>query len=51
MWGATLCSGILSECIKTLLYMLTLSAIGVRCSAVVRAFAHGLIGRRIDPLW
>ena len=23
---------------------------GARCSSVVRAFAHGAIGRRIDPL-
>ena len=22
-----------------------------RCSSVVRAFAHGAIGRRIDPSW
>ena len=22
-----------------------------RCSSVVRAFAHGAMGRRIDPLW
>ena len=24
---------------------------GVRCSSVVRAFAHGVMGRRIDPSW
>ena len=24
---------------------------GARCSSVVRAFAHGAMGRRIDPLW
>ena len=24
---------------------------GVRCSSVVRAFAHGAMGRRIDPSW
>ena len=24
---------------------------GVRCSSVVTAFAHGAMGRRIDPLW
>ena len=23
---------------------------GARCSSVVRAFAHGAMGRRIDPL-
>ena len=25
--------------------------VGVRCSSVVRAFAHGATGRRIDPSW
>ena len=24
---------------------------GARCSSVVRAFAHGAKGRRIDPSW
>ena len=24
---------------------------GERCSIVVRAFAHGAMGRRIDPSW
>ena len=24
---------------------------GARCSSVVRAFAHGVMGRRIDPSW
>ena len=24
---------------------------GVRCGSVVRAFAHGAMGRRIDPSW
>ena len=28
-----------------------LSSMGARCSSVVRAFAHGAMGRRIDPLW
>ena len=27
------------------------SGLGARCSSVVRAFAHGAMGRRIDPLW
>ena len=26
-------------------------AVGARCSSVVRAFAHGAMGRRIDPSW
>ena len=25
--------------------------VGERCSSVVRAFAHGAMGRRIDPSW
>ena len=25
--------------------------VGARCSSVVRAFAHGVMGRRIDPSW
>ena len=24
---------------------------GARCRSVVRAFAHGAMGRRIDPSW
>ena len=24
---------------------------GARCSSVVRAFAHGAMGRRLDPSW
>ena len=24
---------------------------GARCSSVVRVFAHGVMGRRIDPTW
>ena len=27
------------------------AAPGARCSSVVRAFAHGAMGRRIDPTW
>ena len=27
------------------------SIYGARCSSVVRAFAHGAMGRRIDPSW
>ena len=32
-------------------YILLLRQSRVRCSSVVRAFTHGAIGRRIDPLW
>ena len=28
-----------------------LEAAGARCSSVVRAFAHGAMGRGIDPSW
>ena len=31
-------------------YQLYLSVEGARCSSVVSAFAHGAMGRRIDPL-
>ena len=31
--------------------MLYFSFQGARCSSVVRAFAHGAMGRRIDPSW
>ena len=30
---------------------MTLCGAGARCSSVVRAFAHGVMGRRIDPSW
>ena len=28
-----------------------LNPLGARCSSVVRAFARGAMGRRIDPSW
>ena len=28
-----------------------LSVGGARCSSMVRAFAHGAMGRQIDPSW
>ena len=31
------------------LYVLLLLIVGARCSSVVRAFAYGAMGRRIDP--
>ena len=31
--------------------LLTLCGVGARCSSVVRAFAHGAMGRWIDPSW
>ena len=32
-------------------YHLSQPALAARCSSVVRAFAHGAMGRRIDPSW
>ena len=32
-------------------YLSSAIIVGVRCSSVVRAFAHGAMGRRIDPSW
>ena len=31
--------------------VVVLVEIGARCSSVVRALAHGAMGRRIDPSW
>ena len=36
---------------KTSKIMHFISETGARCSSVVRAFAHGAMGRRIDPSW
>ena len=33
------------------LYAFLIVVVGARCSSVVRAFAHGAMGRRIDPSW
>ena len=32
-------------------YLSSLASGGARCSSVVRAFAHGAMGCRIDPSW
>ena len=32
-------------------FYVTPASVGARCSSVVRAFAHGAMGRRIDPSW
>ena len=29
----------------------TIHIAGARCSSVARAFAHGAMGRRVDPSW
>ena len=33
------------------IWLKTIMRGGARCSSVVRAFAHGAMGRRIDPSW
>ena len=40
-------------CVGVILYLVVcpMAYNGVRCSFVVRAFAHGAMGRRIDPSW
>ena len=37
--------------IKRVFKVHTVYWLGARCSSVVRAFAHGAMGRRIDPSW
>ena len=32
-------------------YVISTVTVGARCSTVVRAFAHGAMGRRINPSW
>ena len=48
-------SMIISDFIKYLNYISHVQCIcvfgGARCSSVVRAFAHGPMGRRIDSSW
>ena len=39
-----------AECLQ-ICYMTFEPRDGARCSSVVRAFAHGVMGRRIDPSW
>ena len=56
------CSWILAVVTQDLLVVLVLIRLtdqdidfsclgGARCSSVVRAFAHGAMGHRIDPSW
>ena len=39
------------QCVEFLFNVHVFAQQGVRCSSVVRAFAHGAMGRRIDPSW
>ena len=38
-------------CMCVCMYVCIYACMRARCSSVVRAFAHGAIGRRIDPSW
>ena len=38
-------------CVCLVFNYLVLCFVGARCRSVVRAFAHGAMGRRIDPSW
>ena len=38
-------------CVCKCVYVCMTMYVGARCSSVVRAFAHGAMGRRIDPSW
>ena len=37
--------------VRSILHGGTMEGEGARCSSVVRAFAHGAMGRQIDPSW
>ena len=37
--------------VTSLTYTCIYTYVGARCSSVVRAFAHGAMGRQIDPSW
>ena len=38
-------------CVCICICMYVSLSVGARCSSVVIAFAHGAMGRRIDPSW
>ena len=44
---------ILLKILDTMIYLVISTQMlrGARCSSMVRAFAHGAMGRRIDPSW
>ena len=50
-----LCCLVLLNSVRFKLFSLSvfllITFLGARCSSVVRAFAHGVMGRRIDPPW
>ena len=39
------------RCCRYSVYNYLYIYVGARCSSVVRTFAHGAMGRRIDPSW
>ena len=50
-WPATPSAANKYNCSTTAVVTVLYFRIGARCSSVVRAFAHGAMGRRIDPSW
>ena len=46
---SVICTTDVKVCIERLHLHYNLT--GARCSSVVRAFAHGAMGRQIDPSW
>ena len=48
LWGHVVARFVLGHLI---LSPCPLSLRGTRCSSMVRAFAHGAMGRQIDPSW
>ena len=49
--GLTLDGCLMHPHVHTKLKNATASKLGARCSSVVRAFAHGAVGRRFNPSW
>ena len=43
--------GLITEYVVMFKHFKVSGITGARCSSVVRAFAHGAMGRRIDPSW
>ena len=43
--------GVITEYVVMFKHFKVSGITGARCSSVVRAFAHGAMGRRIDPSW
>ena len=49
--GVAIATSMVTGKYSYILYRSILKQLGARRSSVVRAFAHGAMGRRIDPSW